>query len=46
LLPHVICGKIAARKTRQIAAECKGVLISEDVWLSRLYAEVYFDLND
>ena len=37
---HFVCGKLASGKTtlaRQIAVESNGVLISEDVWLSRLF---------
>lgn len=37
---HMVCGKIASGKstlTRQIAAQPRTVLISEDDWLARLY---------
>jgi predicted kinase len=46
---HFVCGKIAAGKTtlaRQLAAEYDAVMFSEDVWLSRMYPHVHFDLND
>jgi predicted kinase len=37
---HFVCGKLASGKTtlaRRIAEECGGVLVSEDVWLERLF---------
>jgi predicted kinase len=37
---HVLCGKLASGKTtlaRQIAVESDGVLVCEDIWLSRLF---------
>ncbi len=39
---HFFCGKMAAGKTtfaRQLAEKEKAVLISEDLWLSRLFPE-------
>lgn len=38
---HLLCGKIASGKStvaRQLAAEHGAILLSEDQWLSRLYA--------
>jgi predicted kinase len=46
---HFLCGKIASGKTtlaRRIATECDGLLISEDVWLERMYAGTHFTLAD
>jgi predicted kinase len=46
---HLVCGKIAAGKstlTHQIAARPKTVLISEDVWLSQLYADEIHTIAD
>lgn len=48
-LLHLVCGKIAAGKstlTRQLAARPNTVLISEDVWLSQLYADDIRTLAD
>ena len=39
---HLVCGKIAAGKStlcRRLAAQPKTVLISQDLWLSRLYPD-------
>ncbi|WP_430390472.1 AAA family ATPase [Dyella sp. 20L07] len=46
---HLVCGKIASGKstlTKKIAARPKMVLISEDVWLSKLYADEIHTLGD
>jgi predicted kinase len=44
---HFIAGKLASGKStlaKDIAREHEAILISEDVWLSRLYPDVTFDL--
>jgi predicted kinase len=46
---HLVCGKIAAGKstlTQQLAARPNTVLLSEDVWLSQLYANDIHTLAD
>lgn len=46
---HLVCGKIAAGKstlTRQLAVRANTVLLSEDVWLSRLYAGEIHTIGD
>lgn len=46
---HLVCGKIAAGKstlTQQLANHPKTVLISEDIWLSRLYTDEILTLTD
>ena len=46
---HLVCGKIAAGKstlTRQLAARPNTVLLSEDVWLSQLYAGEIHTIGD
>lgn len=46
---YLVCGKVAAGKstlTQQIAARRNTVLISEDVWLSQLYADEIHTLGD
>jgi len=46
---HMVCGKIASGKstlTRHLAAQPKTVLISEDVWLARLYPNEIHALAD
>lgn len=43
---HFFCGKIAAGKTtqaRRLAQEERGILVSEDLWLSRMYPEGRLD---
>jgi predicted kinase len=44
-----MCGKIASGKTtlaRTTADACGGVLISEDVWLDRMYPGEHFTVQD
>lgn len=46
---HLVCGKIAAGKstlTRQLVAQPRTLLISEDVWLSQLYTDEIHTLGD
>jgi predicted kinase len=46
---HLVCGKIAAGKstlTRQLAERPNTVLLSEDVWLSQLYADEIRTIGD
>jgi predicted kinase len=46
---HFLCGKIASGKTtlaRKIVTECDGLLISEDVWLERMYPDARFTFDD
>jgi predicted kinase len=46
---HFICGKLASGKTTlaaTIAAECDAVLVSEDVWLSRLFPDPIGDFTE
>jgi predicted kinase len=48
-LLHLVCGKIAAGKStlaKQLAALPSTVLISEDIWLSQLYADEIHTLGD
>jgi len=46
---YLVCGKIASGKstlTQKLAARPKTVLISEDIWLSQLYADEIRTLDD
>ena len=46
---HLVCGKIASGKstlTQKLAARPKTLLISEDIWLSQLYADEIRTLGD
>ena len=46
---HLVCGKIGAGKStlaRRLAKESGAVLISEDVWLSRLYPDEMTTVQD
>ena len=46
---HVFCGKAAAGKStlsKQLASEKNAILISEDLWLSKLYPEEINELPD
>ncbi len=46
---HFFCGKAAAGKTtlsKQIACAQKAILISEDIWLSKLYPDEIESLSD
>lgn len=46
---YLLCGKIAAGKStlaNRLAASSGGVLVSEDVWLSRLYPDEIRSLAD
>ena len=46
---HLLCGKIGAGKStlaRQLAEEEKTVLISEDVWLAKLYPDAIREVAD
>ena len=46
---QLVCGKMAAGKstlTRQLAARPNTVLLSEDVWLSQLYADEIRSIGD
>src|SRR4051794_12634163 len=46
---HFICGKIASGKTNlagKIAQESGAVIISEDLWLDRMYPNTQFTLQD
>src|SRR4051812_16960532 len=46
---HFICGKIASGKTtlaRKIAQQSGAVIISEDLWLDRMYPNTPFTLED
>jgi predicted kinase len=46
---HFLCGKMAAGKStlsKKLAAEFEAVLICEDLWLSRLYADEIHTFED
>ena len=46
---HLLCGKIAAGKStlaHQLAQQTGAVIISEDAWLSHLFAEEMQDVTD
>jgi len=46
---HLVCGKIAAGKSTlaaQLSAHSSTVLISEDVWLSRLFPDEILTVDD
>ena len=46
---YLLCGKIAAGKStlaRRLAVSSGGLLVSEDVWLSRLYPEEMWSVAD
>ncbi|MEB3177783.1 MAG: ATP-binding protein [Nostocaceae cyanobacterium] len=46
---HFLCGKLASGKTtlaRQIATENHAILISEDIWLSKLFPGEISSLSD
>ncbi len=46
---HFFCGKAAAGKTtlsKQVASEKNAILISEDIWLSKLYPDELNELPD
>ena len=46
---HFFCGKMASGKTtlsRKLAADQQAILISEDIWLSKLYPEEIRNFDD
>jgi predicted kinase len=46
---HFLCGKMAAGKStlaKQLAQQHRALLISEDIWLQRLYGDEITDFND
>ncbi|MBD2100402.1 ATP-binding protein [Leptolyngbya sp. FACHB-261] len=46
---HFFCGKMASGKTtlsRKLASEHNAILISEDIWLSKLYPEEIVTFDD
>lgn len=46
---HFLCGKMAAGKStlsKKLAAEFEAILICEDLWLSRLYADEIHTFDD
>ncbi|MGE8445550.1 MAG: AAA family ATPase [Comamonas sp.] len=46
---HLLCGKIASGKStlaRQLAAQPRTVLVSEDAWLAQLYPDALVSIQD